>query len=81
MLRWTDVEVPFLTLNYTSWMADLAGMKCLLRYTPAGQEMVMYIVLFVSRIQSLKNKTKQKKSILKEKHFQYKILINKRMEV
>lgn len=60
MLRWTDVKVPFLNLNYTSWMADLAGIKSLLRYTPAGQEMVMYILLFVRRIQSLKNKQTNK---------------------
>lgn len=75
MLRWTDVKVPFQNLNYTSWTADLVGMKSLLRYTPAGQEMVLYIVLFVSRIQSLKKPKHQQ-----EKHFQYRTLINKRME-
>lgn len=62
MLRWTDVKIPFQNLNYTSWMADLAGMKSLLRYTPAGQEMVLYIILFVSRIQSLKKKKINKKN-------------------
>lgn len=46
-LRWTDVKALFQNLNYTSRMADPAGVKSLLRYPQTGQELVRYILFSV----------------------------------